>query len=231
MLHELTLTVYRRSSVHQLSKLSFLAACLHTISPAGMFLSAPYAESPFSLLNLAGCYLYAKAKTSVRAQNSKGDALIIFSGILFGVGTTFRGNGLFSGLILIYDAVSSMSKIVHSTNIQANVRKLFVVCLSGVLMACIAVLPQFLAYKEYCTNVSAEKPRRPWCSNWVPSIYAWVQKEYWYGWASGIVSGYTDILQGSRFSEVLDIIQPSIIPSCRANALHAIAVRLLGLES
>ena len=179
ILHELTLIVYRRSSAHQLSKLSFLAACLHIISPAGMFLSAPYAESSFSLLNLAGFYLYAKAKSCARAQNSKGDALIVFSGILFGVGTTFRGNGLFSGLILIYDAVSSMIMIVHSADTQANVRNLFVACLSGILMACIAILPQCLAYKEYCTNFSAETPVRPWCSNWVPSIYAWVQKEYW----------------------------------------------------
>ena len=144
-----------------------------------MFLSAPYAESSFSLLNLAGYYLYAKAKTSASAQSSKGDALVVCSGILFGVGTTFRGNGLFSGLILIYDAVSSMSRIVHSANVQANMRKLFVVCLSGVLMACIAIVPQCLAYKEYCTNISAETPVRPWCSSWVPSIYAWVQKEYW----------------------------------------------------
>ena len=179
MLHELTLTVYRRSSVHQLSKISFLAACIHIISPAGIFLSAPYAESSFSLLNFAGCYLYAKAKTSTCVQNTKGDALIIFSGIIFGVGSTFRGNGLFSGLILIYDAVSSMSKIVHSTDIKANVRKLLVVCLSGVFMGSIAILPQWLAYKEYCTKLNAESVVRPWCSNWVPSIYAWVQKEYW----------------------------------------------------
>ena len=179
MLHELTLTVYRRSSVHQLSKISFLAACIHIISPAGIFLSAPYAESSFSLLNFAGCYLYAKAKPSTCVQNGKGDALIIFSGILFGVGSTFRGNGLFSGLILVYDAVSSISKIVHSADIKANVRKLLVVSLSGVLMGCIAILPQCLAYKEYCTKSNAESVGRPWCSNWVPSIYAWVQKEYW----------------------------------------------------
>ena len=144
-----------------------------------MFLSAPYAESSFSLLNLGGYYLYAKAETSASAQSRKRDALIVFSGIVLGVGTTFRGNGLFSGLILIYDAVSSMSKMVHSANIQANMRKLFVVCLSGVLMACIAIVPQCLAYKEYCTKFSAETPVRPWCSIWVPSIYAWVQKEYW----------------------------------------------------
>ena len=179
MLHELTLTVYRGSSVHQLSKISFLAACIHIISPAGIFLSAPYAESSFSLLNFTGCYLYAKARTSTTVQNSKGNALIIFSGILFGVGSTFRGNGLFSGLILIYDAVSSMDKIVHSTDIKANVRELLVVCLSGVLMGCIAILPQCLAYKEYCSQSNAESLVRPWCSNWVPSIYAWVQKEYW----------------------------------------------------
>ena len=179
MLHELTLTVYRRSPVHRLSKLSFVAACLHIISPAGIFLSAPYAESSFSLLNFVGCYLYAKAKTSKGVQNSNGDALIIFSGILFGVGTTFRGNGLFSGLILIYDAVSSMSKIVHSADIKTDVRKLFVVCVSGVSMACVAMLPQYLAYKEYCTKFSADTLVRPWCSNWIPSIYAWVQKEYW----------------------------------------------------
>ena len=37
---------------------SFVSAALHVLSPAGLFLTAPYAESLFSLLSFVGCLLY-----------------------------------------------------------------------------------------------------------------------------------------------------------------------------
>ncbi len=42
-------------------RLAFLAASLHIFSPAGLFLSAPYAESTFSLLSFVGFYILALA--------------------------------------------------------------------------------------------------------------------------------------------------------------------------
>lgn len=180
MLHELTLTVCLKSTTTKVSSFCVLVASLHIISPAGIFLSAPYAESPFSFLNFTGFYLYAKAilKHAEGKQNQK-DLLVLISGFVFGIATTFRGNGLFSGLLFVWDALAYGTRILRSTDPASNFRSLLSVLISGLSMACIAVLPQYLAYAEYCVRESADSIIRPWCSNWPPSIYAWVQGEYW----------------------------------------------------
>ena len=180
MLHELTLTVCLKSTTTRVSSFGVLAASLHIISPAGIFLSAPYAESSFSFLNFTGFYLYAKAmlKHAEGKQNQR-DLLTLFSGFVFGIATTFRGNGLFSGLLFVWDALACGTRILRSTDPASNFRSLINVSMSGFSMACIAILPQYLAYTEYCVRESADSNTRPWCSKWPPSIYAWVQGEYW----------------------------------------------------
>ena len=180
MLHELTLTVYPKLRTARLSSICVLAASLHIISPAGMFLSAPYAESSFSFLNFAGYYFYAKAMLRHGEETeNQSDALILLSGVVFGIATTFRGNGLLSGLLLVWDALACGTRILRFTNVAYDVRHLLIVSISGFLMACIAIVPQYLAYDEYCVRGSADSDKRPWCSHWPPSIYTWVQRHYW----------------------------------------------------
>ena len=180
MLHELTLTVCLKSTTTKVSSFCVLVASLHIISPAGIFLSAPYAESPFSFLSFTGFYLYAKAMLKhADGKQSQRDLLVLISGFVFGIATTFRGNGLFSGLLFVWDALACGTRILRSTDAASNFRSLLSVLISGLSMACIAVLPQYLAYAEYCVRESADSNIRPWCSNWPPSIYAWVQAKYW----------------------------------------------------
>ena len=180
MLHELTLIVCSKLTTARISSFCVLTASLHIISPAGMFLSAPYAESSFSFLTFASYYLYAKAmlKHGEGKENQR-NTLILLSGVLFGTATTFRGNGLLSGLLLVWDALACGYKILQSTNIAFNIRHLLIVSISGLLMACIAIVPQYLAYNEYCVRGSVDSDKRPWCSYWPPSIYGWVQRHYW----------------------------------------------------
>lgn len=180
MLHELTLTVYLKSTTDRISSFCVLAASLHIVSPAGMFLCAPYAESSFSFLNFVGYYLYAKGmlKHSEGRENQR-DFLVLLSGVVFGVATTFRGNGLFSGLLLVWDALACGLRILGFADIASNIRYLLAVSISGLLMACIATAPQYLAYQEYCVRGSADSDKRPWCSYWPPSIFTWVQRHYW----------------------------------------------------
>lgn len=162
------------------SKLAFLTAGLHIISPAGMFLSAPYAEGSFSFLNFFGFYCYAQTlEDHLMISRALRDILVVLSGVIFGIATTFRGNGLFSGLILVYDAFACVTQILQNKDVKSRVRRLIVVCLSGTLMACIAAIPQYLAYDEYCNVRNLNGRLRPWCSGWIPSIYGWVQSEYW----------------------------------------------------
>ena len=181
MLHELTLTVCSNKSTAILSRHAFLTACLHIITPAGILMSAPYAESSFSFLTFAALYLYARGLLGDRSQTHgiPRSLLSLLSGLILGAATTFRGNGLLSGLIFVYDAINSLSNILRSHDIRSNIGTLFVACFSGILMACVAFLPQYLAFKEYCYGGIGDEGIRPWCSAWVPSIYTWVQKEYW----------------------------------------------------
>ena len=181
VLHELTMVASSQESVARSSRFAFLVACLHIVSPAGIFLSAPYAESPFSFLVFLGYYFYAKALVDGQLKHfrSRRGMYMLYSGIIFGVATTFRGNGLINGLTFVCEAISSIDRIQRSPDIRSNHLALIAVIISGSLMAVIAGFPQYLAYSEYCYGDSEGGGLRPWCSSWVPSIYAWVQKEYW----------------------------------------------------
>ena len=185
MLYELTLIARLKPTTTRDSAFCLLTASLHIISPAGMFLSAPYAESPFSFLNFAGYYFYAQAVLKHgEGREGQRDLLVLLSGVVFGIATTFRGNGLLSGLLLVWDALSCGTRILRWTDTASDIRHLLTVSMSGLLMACIAITPQYLAYGEYCVRKTAYSDKRPWCAYWPPSIYAWVQRHYWWAFSS-----------------------------------------------
>ncbi len=182
MLYQLTILIWPTVSKEKLSTFALLSAILHIISPAGLFLSAPYAESPFSLLSFVGFYLYAKShEIRLRNQTGRGDSVLMLSGLVFGFASVFRGNGLFSGLIFIYDAIEAVFLVLHGTELAGSIRIFVTIVSAGLLMACIAIVPQYFAYVDLCTGKNDQSSPRPWCSNWIPSVYAWVQGHYWYG--------------------------------------------------
>lgn len=179
VLFELSRTVRPATSSPRSGEFSFLVAAFHIISPAGIFLSAPYAESLFSLLNFTGMYMYAAAHSNDNAsQQWKRDALKIAAGVSFGLGATVRSNGLLSGLIFVIDAFQSARPILYTSNFRVYLRNLGVTVMAGILLGFGTIIPQYLAYIEYCSRSYGDL--RPWCASTVPSIYAWVQKQYWY---------------------------------------------------
>lgn len=179
------LVIYRLTNVllgrQQNGRIPFVASILHIVSPAGMFLSSPYAESTFAALNFGGMLLYAKARLADRvSQRHKvgEDNLIIAAGALFTLATWMRSNGLLSGLLFLFDAVSCVPRLLRMQLSTSDMRRLVVTCLSGIILGIGSMIPQYVAYQQYCvseTNASA----RTWCSKTVPSIYTWVQSHYW----------------------------------------------------
>ncbi|KAL8760646.1 MAG: hypothetical protein Q9184_003183 [Pyrenodesmia sp. 2 TL-2023] len=84
----MTLAIAASPTSAQCRRVAFVSACLHIISPAGLFLSAPNAESSFAFLNFSGYYLYAlglQAHQDGRANLR--DAMVVLSGLFFGVST------------------------------------------------------------------------------------------------------------------------------------------------
>lgn len=160
------------------------AALLHVFSPAGLFLSAPYAESPHSLLAFVGWLLLARSCTRPRSHGALAPAtshlLTLLSGIVFGLATVLRSNGLLNGLPFACDFLVTFYCLVEDPELSrtpAYLIKLGVVGLSGLFVAAGYAGPQVWAYKTYCSGSLAQP--RPWCRDLLPSIYSYVQRQYW----------------------------------------------------
>lgn len=153
--------------------LAFKAACLHILSPAGLFLSAPYSEASFALFNFTGmlCYIYA-SRSDLGGKLHLSSLWTTAAGICFALSCIFRSNGLLSGLIFAWDAVAIMLSFDRSGR---DLQRLSATVIAGVITGCGFVAPQIVAYFEYCTAGQS----RPWCEKLMPSIYSWVQTEYW----------------------------------------------------
>jgi phosphatidylinositol glycan class V len=161
-------------------EIAFTTACLHTVSPAGLFLSAPYGESTFAFTTFLGllCYVRAQEQQLLPTQQSHflpAAAWTVLSGFCFALSTLFRSNGLLHGTIFLFDAITSLRALL-ATRSTSNLAHSLSTILAGSFLAVGFALPQAIAYMQYCTP----EPSRPWCSYTVPSIYSWVQKHYWH---------------------------------------------------
>lgn len=163
------------------SNWALVSALLHVLSPAGLFLSAPYAESPFSLLSFVGWLLLVKSCSGPRTIAR--DVLTLSAGVVFGLATVFRSNGLLNGAPFAFESLLTLYHLVEDLETNSSVthiRRLVVLGLSGLLVAAGYLIPQAFAYKTYCAGHDGTGlEARPWCLSFVPSIYGFVQREYW----------------------------------------------------
>ncbi|KAL8672873.1 MAG: hypothetical protein Q9168_002682 [Polycauliona sp. 1 TL-2023] len=160
VLYQTSKLVGSKPSSRETQVFAFISASLHIISPAGLFLSAPYAESSFSFLNFVGFHLYASSLQAHHGGRSgQRDVLVMASGIAFGLATTLRSNGLLSGLLFFYDILSSCFTVledVQSRTVVSGLRRIIVLVIAGLVTAVGSVFPQCLAYKEYCHKIKPE---------------------------------------------------------------------------
>ena len=195
ILHQLVLVVVPSTSKRR-SQLAFLAAALHIISPAGIFLIAPYTESPFAFLNFLGQLLYVYSWPRHGGEHGVvHDIAIVLSGLCFGVSATVRGNGLLSGILFFTDVVVWLAVRLEddlqirllniarcSPSLLAEIRsipfrRLPATIFAGLLLAIGFSGPQYIAYLQFCSTEHEHKPL--WCQKIPPSIYSWVQNHYW----------------------------------------------------
>ncbi|KAF3037775.1 ER membrane glycoprotein subunit of the GPI transamidase complex-like protein [Didymella heteroderae] len=163
----------------QQSRIPFVASVLHILTPASLFLSAPYTESLFSLFNLAGMLCYAESRSAATSSTVSFQEVVykLGSGLLFAMATTIRSNGLLSGLILLYDVARYVPKLLSIRLGTHDMFRIIATCASGILIALGFFGPQYLAYLDFCST--SHSTARPWCEKSVPSIYSWVQSHYW----------------------------------------------------
>ncbi|KAI0887759.1 glycosyltransferase family 76 protein [Annulohypoxylon maeteangense] len=151
-------------------RLSFVAALLHILSPAGLFLSAPYAESTFAFLSFTGYLFLAKGLLGPK-QTFAHDVSLVASGMWFGFAATFRSNGLFNGIPFAIALAQELTTPPTFTSIRRRCALL----VGGLAIAIGFIAPQLSAYQTFCFI----QPSRPWCTSGLRSIYSFVQERYW----------------------------------------------------
>ncbi|KAI1303802.1 GPI mannosyltransferase 2 [Xylaria venustula] len=167
VLYKLGLAVWKNS------RISFVAAVLHILSPAGLFLSAPYSESPYALLSFVGYLFFAKATLDDRRTVAH-DVSLVASGLWFGFAVNFRSNGALNGILFAVELVREMSR----TPTVSSIRRRLALIAGGSVIAIGFLIPQVVAYRTYCYG-AVDSELRPWCTKRLPSIYSFVQEHYW----------------------------------------------------
>ncbi|KAF9776921.1 ER membrane glycoprotein subunit of the GPI transamidase complex-like protein [Fusarium sp. DS 682] len=157
-------------------KLAYLAAVVHILSPGGLFLSAPYAESTFACLSFAGNLLFALS-LKASPDSLRRNVSVIGAGLCYGISCTFRSNGLFGGVLFAVEALKGLSALLDGFTFSKLLR-LIAPVIGGLLVAVGFIAPQVLAWMRYC-NIEGNGEQRPWCARPLPSIYTFVQEEYW----------------------------------------------------
>jgi len=173
VLHQLTLAIFPETSA-----VAAVTAGFHIISPAGLFLSAPYAESSCALFSFLGCLLFTKSLGRKEEWSAAKDSLVLISGVCFGIATTFRSNAILNGLLLLEEAFRTLFVLKNGLHFS-TVRRLAATGLGGLAVAFGFLLPQYIAYSQFCSDSTA--PKRIWCDRSLPSIYGFVQDRYWFG--------------------------------------------------
>lgn len=156
-------------------RFAFVASVLHIVSPAGLFLSSPYAEATFACLSFVASYLFALSYA--QSDSSGRNVHVLSAGAVFGLATRFRSNGLANGLLFAVEALRCAYAFLQSPSFSSLLTIISPV-IGGLLVASGSIVPQARAWSIYCSPENGFDPR-PWCSNTIPSIYSFVQEHYW----------------------------------------------------
>jgi len=201
---------------------ALIPSLLHIVSPAGIFLSAPYAESSFAALSFIGIFLFARG-----GQHGPGSlsrcVLVVGSGVVFGISAMFRSNGILSGLLFLSEAIHGLLAWKGEDKLFTwrRMADMAAICLGGLSLAAGFAWPQVLAWMRYC-NGGEIKVRPGWCEDIPPSIYTHVQSKYWSVIFADTALGKTGYMlthmQERRLSAVLDT-QPD--PPLCSRGTHA----------
>ncbi|KAL9939792.1 hypothetical protein V8E36_001609 [Tilletia maclaganii] len=157
------------------NEFAFLSALFSVFSPAPATLITPSPEAFFSFFTLLGLLALSprstSASTAEKASSADFRLRVTLAAFTFALATAFRANGvLLSGFVAWHLWWANQSKATP-------------LLLRAVMTVFVAIpaLPflgfQAWAYDLFCSADSGQA--RAWCASHIPSIYSFVQREYW----------------------------------------------------
>lgn len=152
-------------------KLAMRAALLFCYNPASIFFSVAYSESMFTLLSFTGMYFLISPRRNFSAVNFQSR---LAATVFFALATLTRSNGALFGLFSIWAAYNSF--MASTRDRRSLIKATFELGAVGLIhfTALLSVLGY--GWYLYCWD---NPNKRPWCTNWIPNIYTYVQEKYW----------------------------------------------------
>jgi len=128
----------------------------YSLTPANVFMSSVYTESPFAAFTFGGLLLLAKRRPAAAA-------------VTFAAATALRSNGLLNCLFVLHFALVQ--------GMGSN-QPIFWLCCAGTICGIVVapyVLVQAYAFSRECYGEQAAS----WCNAVLPNVYGHVQATYW----------------------------------------------------
>ena len=139
-------------------KFAKLTALLYIFNPASIQLSSMYSEAPFALFTFSGLYAFYTNRKLVAS-------------LLWALASLTRSNGIVLVGFFFFDLFNS----IFNEKIAKIIKNILLTLIFSAISLSGFVAFQIFAYNQFCIGSS----KRPWCNNYLPNIYTFVQHEYW----------------------------------------------------
>lgn len=164
-------TTFNKISMFRLraKSIAWASSLAYVISPAGIFLTAPYSESFCNVLVITGLWFREAALgknpvlSSFRTLTSV--LLYLLSGLLIAISFGVRANSVLFGLFYLYDLQNAWkNRLVADCALTIA---------AGGQLAVAIIVSTWYPYSVFCPN------RGEWCNSWFPSLFSYAQAKYW----------------------------------------------------
>lgn len=132
------------------------------------------------MLSFSGYLLYSHGIINTGSDGQHGpsnEIALLASGILFGVSSLFRANGIINGVLFVIEVYSALLRLISGNKFWPNARTLLASGFAGALVGIPSIWIQYKGWREFC--VPEAMGRRDWCMKTPPWIYGFVQSHYW----------------------------------------------------
>lgn len=175
-----TKLVFQNARLFTPERVALSALALFVLSPAAMFLTAPYSEAIAALFSFQCLYLRERSLVVHYGTPIIHKPLYLASGVAAAVAYGFRANCLLLGLIYVYDLGGvahflSKSSVMAGAMDNASFSTRLLPIVAGLILGSGFLASQIYNYMAVCYG----SDRGEWCSARIPSLFTYAQAHYW----------------------------------------------------
>lgn len=180
VLFHYTLLVFENARIFSPKHMALASLALYVLTPAALFVTAPYSEPGAALFSFGCLFLREKALPAGFGSRPVNSRLYVASGVAAALAFGFRANCLLLGFVYLYDLALQPRRIPPVLPLVA-----------GLILGLAFLWLQVTNYLAVCITGD----RGEWCLSRFPSLFAYAQSHYWNNgflryWTAGNVPNF-----------------------------------------